>query len=345
VTSTAHGTADPTPDRPVVVVGGGIAGVACARVLADARVPVRIVDRGQRVGGRMAVRNEEVAGVVRAVDIGASYFTVRDERFAAVAQSWRARGLARVWTPRLHVISADDDAVTTRDDADGVERWAAADGLRSLVEDLADGIPVTHGVEVEEVDLEDGVQVDGEPAAAVVLALPEPQAYDLLPEPVAESLGLGRGLDWSPTMAVWGVWDRRWWPDDLEGAFVDGSPVVSWIADDGRRRGDDAAVLVAHVTGVLATAKLDDPPSVVVPVLAELAALLAAGSAVPPPRWARVHRWSLASPRHPHPAPFALDDQYPVGVCGDAWGPQARVEQAWLSGHRLGEALLTRRMS
>ena len=327
----------PTPDRPVVVVGGGIAGVACARVLADAHVPVRIVDRGRQLGGRMAVRHEEVGGVVRAVDIGASYFTVRDERFAAVAEGWRARGLARVWTPTLHVISTDGATGPSA----GVERWAATDGLRSLVQDLADGIPVTHGVEVEEVDLADGLLVDGEPAAAVVLAMPEPQAYDLLPEPVAESLGLGRGLDWSPTIAVWGAWAERWWPADLDGAFVDGSPVVSWVADDGRRRGDGAAVLVSHVTGAFAAARLDDPASAVAPVLAELGALLGGGAEVPAPLWVRSHRWSLASPRHPHAAPFALSE-HPVGVCGDAWGPQARIEQAWLSGHQLGEALLPR---
>jgi Zn-dependent peptidase ImmA (M78 family) len=29
-------------------------------------------------------------------------------------------------------------------------------------------------------------------------------------------------------------------------------------------------------------------------------------------------------------------------VCGDAWGPQARIEQAWVSGHELGHALLAR---
>jgi renalase len=319
------------------VVGGGISGVACARVLADAGVPVRIIDRGQRMGGRMAVRHEDVAGVRRAVDIGASYLTVRDERFAAVAESWRARGLARVWTPTLHVLTGDG---LKPPPSTGVERWSAAAGLRSLVEDLAAGIPVTHGCEVEEVDVAGGLLVDGEPAAAVVLAMPEPQAYDLLPEPLAESLGLGRGLDWSPTIAVWAAWEERWWGEELDGAFVEGSPVVAWIADDGRRRGDGAAVLVTHLTGVLAAACLDDPESAVGPVLAELGALLGADP-LPRPLWVHTHRWSLASPRHPHPTTFALDDRL-VGVCGDAWGPQARIEQAWISGHELGTALLTR---
>jgi hypothetical protein len=324
----------PTPDVPVTVVGGGIAGLSCARVVADAGLPVRVIDRGRQLGGRMAVRVEDVADRQRPVDIGASYFTVRDARFAAVAEGWRGRGLAGIWTDTFALLTPGGPVGTTT----GLPRWSAVHGLRSLIDDLAEGIPVTCGVEVEEVDLDDGLMVDGRPAAAVVLAMPEPQAYDLLPEPVAEALGLGRGLDWSPTIAVWAAWDKRWWPD-LDGAFVDGSPVVTWIADDGRRRGDGAAVLVAHATGVFAGARLDDPDSAVTPVLAELAGLLGGGA--PDPLWAKAHRWSLASPRHPHEPRFALHDSL-VGVCGDAWGPQARIEQAWVSGHELGQALVAR---
>ena len=31
-----------------------------------------------------------------------------------------------------------------------------------------------------------------------------------------------------------------------------------------------------------------------------------------------------------------------VGVCGDGWGPTPKVETAWLSGTRLGQALVRR---
>jgi predicted NAD/FAD-dependent oxidoreductase len=341
VTSIPAVPARPTPDRPVVVVGGGISGVACARVLHDAGIAVRLLDRGKRIGGRMAVRHEQIDGTRRAVDIGASYFTVRDDRFAALAEDWRRRGLARVWTRTFRVIEVDKDVSSTTGD----ERWSAVGGLRSLVEDLARGIDVTPDAEVEEVDLtDDGLLVDGRPAAAVVLAMPEPQGYDLLPEPVAESLGMGRGLDWSPTIAVWAAWPKRWWEahgwHDVDGAFVTGSPVLSWIADDGRRRGDGAGVLVLHATGGFATTRLDDPPSAIEPMIAELGQLLGVDP-VPEPALLRAHRWSLASPRHPHRASYALHERM-VGVCGDAWGPQARIEQAWVSGHELGCALAAR---
>ncbi len=49
----------PAPD-PVVVVGAGLAGLACARALAERRVPVRLLEASDGVGGR--VRTDEVDG-------------------------------------------------------------------------------------------------------------------------------------------------------------------------------------------------------------------------------------------------------------------------------------------
>ncbi|MGA9523420.1 MAG: NAD(P)/FAD-dependent oxidoreductase [Myxococcaceae bacterium] len=47
-------------EAPVVVVGAGLAGLACARELALRRIPVRVLEREDAVGGR--VRTDEVDG-------------------------------------------------------------------------------------------------------------------------------------------------------------------------------------------------------------------------------------------------------------------------------------------
>ena len=77
--------------------------------------------------------------------------------------------------------------------------------------------------------------------------MPQPQAADLLPVTLAGRLGLDAGLEWTPTLTVWAGWPRPWWPQ-LDGAFVEASEVVDRVADDGRRRGDGAPVLVVHST-------------------------------------------------------------------------------------------------
>ena len=50
----------PTTDRPVVIVGAGLAGLACAAILHRADVPVVVVESSDGVGGR--VRTDHVGG-------------------------------------------------------------------------------------------------------------------------------------------------------------------------------------------------------------------------------------------------------------------------------------------
>ena len=46
----------------IVVIGAGKSGIACARVLRAAGLPVRLIDKGRGVGGRMATRRATVHG-------------------------------------------------------------------------------------------------------------------------------------------------------------------------------------------------------------------------------------------------------------------------------------------
>lgn len=318
----------------VLVVGAGIAGVACARALDAEGLTVAVLDRGRRIGGRMAVRTVEVGGREHVVDVGASYLTAREDEFRTVVQDWVDRGVARGWTDTFHT----SDGAGLTGTKTGPVRYAAPGGLRSLVEDLADGLDVRSGVTVTSVvPLEGGrLSVDGDEADAVVLAMPDPQARRLLPPEVADSLLAGREWGWDPAIAVYAAWAERWWPE-MDGVFVSASDELDWLADDGRRRGDDAPVLVAHSTPGLAAAHLDAPDGAIAPVLAGAGRAL--GRAVPEPVWVRSQRWTLSKPRREHPAPdFGLHPSG-VGVCGDGWGANSRVEGAWSSGTRLGRRL------
>ncbi len=321
----------------VVVVGAGISGVACARELAAAGLPVRVVDRGRRVGGRLGGRRLGARASGVSTDLGASYLTASDPDFTALVEGWHERGLARPWSDTFTVLEPGSPAESKT----GPMRWGAATGLRSLVEDLAEGLPVEEGA-VEVVDHTDGrLSVDGRPAGAVVLAMPDPQAMRLLgPGLREESASLDRVSEPVIALAAW--WPERTWdavsPDGtFHGAFVNGDPDLAWVADDGRRHGDDAPVLVAHSTAARAAAHLLDPASAERPVLSALRRLLD----LPEPSGTHVHRWSLARPTGERSATHLLSERL-LGVCGDGWGDKPRVETAWLSGRALGRALAER---
>jgi predicted NAD/FAD-dependent oxidoreductase len=308
----------------VVVVGAGIAGVACARVLAAAGVPVRVLDRARAVGGRMA--SPHLHG--RVVDLGAAYFTARDPEFAEVVAAWRTAGLARPWTEQLVVLGGPG-----RRPAPGPMRWAAPGGLRSLVVDLADGLDVRLEHPVAEIG--PGPVVDGEPADTVVLAMPDPQALRLVrpDSPAGRELA---GRCWRPAIAVAAGWSARQWAP-LPAGFVNDHPVLTIVADDGDRRGDGAPVLVAHTTEAVARAYDAQPDRAAGPAVAAVRELL---DIAQPPVWTRAHRWRFASPAADRDRTFHLGPDG-VGLAGDGWG-RARVETAWRSGTDLGRAVVER---
>lgn len=340
----------------VVVVGAGMAGVAAARALVTAGETVRVLDRGRRIGGRMGART--VDG--RAVDVGASYFTVPDpdpegdpeaaaaaRAFARVVADWERRGVARPWTDTFATAGPGGLSGSKQ----GPLRWGAPGGLRATVEDLATGLGVDNPVVVGAVRRDgDSLTVDGEPAAAVVLAMPDAQALRLLTgadgEPAAGLADVGaaltRGSD--PQIAVAAGWATREWPD-FAGAFVSDSAVLSWVADDGSRHGDGAPVLVAHATAGLSAQHPAEPDAVIEPVLAELARVLGTRSA---PLWSTAKRWGLAKPTGRREQPYLCSDAAsgaPVLVCGDGWGGASKVAGAFASGHRAGNALAARLMT
>jgi renalase len=291
----------------VVVVGAGIAGLACAQELTDAGVAVRVVDRARVVGGRLASRRYDG----RYADIGAAYLTADDPAFAGRVESWRAAGLIRPWTDTFDVYEPGRPPRP----APGPMRWAAPGGLRSLAEDLARDLDVT---------LEQ--EVTAPPAAdAVVLAMPGPQALRIA------ALDAARRQEWSPVLAAVLTYPGRSWPD-FRGAFVNGHPVLAAIWDDGDRRGDAAPVLVAHSTAAFARPRLADPAGAAGDLEAAVRDLLG----VPVAASTRIHRWTYAQPA-PGSGAFAAEGG--IYLCGDAFG-RPRVQTAWLSGRAVANAII-----
>lgn len=303
----------------VVIVGAGISGVAAARRCVDAGLIVRVLDRGRRIGGRLGARTAEG----HPVDLGAPYCTVSDDRFRGVADDWLARGLLREWTDTFRTGGPDGlgEAKT------GPMRFAAPQGMRSLVEDLAAGIEVERTV-VDPI----GPELE---ARVVVLAMPGPQAVRLLAPHHAELVS-DADQAYGSAIAVVARFAERTWPD-FDAAFVSDLP-IRWLADDGASHGDGAPVLVAHTTPAFAAEHLEDPDAAIAPALAAMRQVL--GVELDPVD-AFAHRWTFAQPTEARDRTFLLDASG-IGLCGDGWSGRSKVEAAWLSGDDLGAAIVER---
>jgi renalase len=320
-----------TTDLSIAVVGAGIAGARCAQVLGDHRVSVRVFERGRTPGGRMA--SPVIHG--RNVDIGASYFTVSDEKFGAEVERWAAADLVRIWADTFDVFTAAGHS----GEAAGPHRWAAPQGLQSIVTRICAGREVVTGREVGGL-AHDGRSLvfDGSRVDAVVLAMPDPQARHLLPPlgPLA-TIRADLTVNYEPVIAVTSGWDTRRWPFE-HGAFVNEHPTITFVADDGDRRGDGAAVLVGHTTSAVAATQLWNPDGAIEPVLSSYSELFGLSGR---PQWVRADGWNSAKPTSSHERRFAWYD-VGIGLAGDAWCPQGspRVEGAWLSGTAMAEHVL-----
>jgi predicted NAD/FAD-dependent oxidoreductase len=293
----------------VLVVGAGIAGLACARELIDAGIPARVVEAAPVVGGRLA--SMRIDG--RYADIGAAYITADDPAFRGRLDSWRVAGLAEPWTDTLVVFDG-----TGSHQAAGPMRWSAPAGLRSLAEDLARELDLTLGTEI--------TTLPGE-ADVVVLAMPGPQAARLT------EMAAAHEQRWSPVLAAVLTYPQRSWAD-FRGAFVNDHPVLATLCDDGDRRGDRAPVLVAHSTGAFARPRLADPAAAADDLAAAVGELLRIDEK---PR-VYVHRWTWAQPE---PVQGLFAQQGNVYLAGDAFG-RPRVQTAWRSGRAVARAIIQR---
>lgn len=310
----------------VVVVGAGISGVACAARCAEAGLTVEVLDRGKRIGGRLATRvlREPPAHYA---DQGAPYFTASTDRFREVVDRWRDRGLAREWTDTFHRAGPTG----LRDPTSGPMRYSSTMGMQALVVDLATGLNVRSGELVEQVGA--GRRIGGRSPGVIVLAMPGPQAARILAGHYA-NLAAVADQPYDPTITLVARWAERTWPE-FDGAFVGNVAELRWIADDGRSRGDDQPVLVAHSTAEFARMYLDDLEAARAPMLKALRGVIGASGE---PLGTHLHRWTFAQPTGGREATFHLSDDG-IGLCSDGWSEKSRIEAAWLSGDDLGAAI------
>jgi len=88
---------------PIAIIGAGMAGLACARHLAQAGHAPIIFDKGRGIGGRLATRRAEGLQF----DHGAQYVNAHTPGFAALLAELAAAGAAAPWpdgTGRSHTV-------------------------------------------------------------------------------------------------------------------------------------------------------------------------------------------------------------------------------------------------
>jgi renalase len=306
----------------VVVVGAGIAGIACARTLTDLGARVCIAEKSGGVGGRIATR--ALVGVP--FDYGAPILEASRSPFRSVLESL-----------------ADAGALSLEREHGSRGAFASSQGLRTAIRRYAEGLRIdldTRVLAIERIStgarvrLADGQSMD---ARHVVTTAPFPQSLALFG--MDELSASTRGIAFSRGLVVALVAHG-------DSALRDGlhEVAVSGISRARVRRVEGRLLLVAFGTCALAERMLErDDPFIVKSVLeslrvAEVARLDRVDST-------HVKRWTYATTTGSsaarawfEPDADASGKVGPRIVAGDAFGG-GTVEGAWESGVAVARAL------
>ncbi len=344
----------------VAVVGAGIAGLACARTLADHGLCPVIFDKGRRApGGRCASRwdstNEWATWVV---DHGAQLLAPPPSAtaFRRLLRSWEQRELIARWDARFVRF---EDGRARRDEG---ERYVAVPTMNALAAHLADDLDVRLGVRVDMLTREGdgwrlrGVEGSGPPGSAgdetpielgrfdaVVVAVPSPQAVPLLSSSPKLAAQAARAV-MDPCLAALVAFDERVEPG-WDAAF-DPEGALSWMSRESSKPGrpaleDGDGALDAwslHASAAHSEALLElDAGSIAAALLAAFADRV--GTNLPSPRVLRGHRWRFAQVAEPVGQDCLFDPQTLLGACGD-WCLGSRIDDAFASGVAMAGRLL-----
>lgn len=332
---------DTTPNASILIVGGGLSGLMAAVRLTEHGYPNTILEQNAQPGGRLSTWRLGPGQV----DVGAQFFTVRNEHFRPYVEGWMGEGLVYEWSSGWTPGSA-----TWGGEAGGSHpRYAVRGGMQALAQHLARGLDLHTGATVAKVAARPAgwtiTTLSGQVlnADALILALPVPRSLALLETGDVTLHDDDRAaldaIRYAPCVAgLFRLNGPTTIPDP--GAVQRHGAAVSWIADNKRKGISEATTVTMHASPAYSRELWDLPDHEVIDALrGHLAEFLPGGTSVIE---TRVRRWPFALPMVLHAERTLVADGLPPLVfAGDAFnGP--RIEGAALSGIAAAETLIWR---
>ena len=338
--------------RNIAVIGAGIAGLACARTLAQAGHKVTLLEKAASVGGRMASCETPFGSF----DHATQYFTVRDARFEqalalapALRKPWSANAV-RVLDPHGRMAEAARPS--------GEAHWVGVPAMNAIPLGWAAPLAAQGSLELGtrvtriERDALDArrwqLQTSGAQDSVhvfpgfdtVLLATPQGLAAGLL-RLSAVAQGLTQQMESVDVAPCWTL--MLAFPQAVQPTLTHLGPQwnaalsthhrIAWLARESSKPGR-APVERWTVQASAAWSQEhleDDGPRVQAKLLKAFAEVTGIHAE---PAYAQVHRWRWAKTQTPLGQSFLWDQQAGIGVCGD-WCLGHRLEDAFISGLEL----------
>ena len=361
--SPATPAAAPAPAAPAnprqrhfAVIGAGMAGIACARTLAQAGHRVTVFEKSSSAGGRMATLDSSFGGF----DAGAQYFTVRDPRFARAIDT--VPGVCKRWSANSVRVLDAAGRVAAAGLQRGEAHWVASPGMQALVEAWAEPLrqagQLITGVRVARIERDaldargwqlrtesdGGAQQVHAGFDAVLMAQPAVPAQALL-----ASSGVETALaDALATVAIAPCWTLMLaYPQAVRPGLTTLGPQwnaarsthhrIAWLARESSKPGrSQVERWTVQASPAWSSEHLEDDAARVQAKLLKAFAEVTGIHAQP--AFAHTCRWRYAQTTHPLGRSHLWDAALGLGACGD-WCLGHRVEDAFISGLELALAV------
>lgn len=323
-------------DKPVAIIGCGIAGLSAAQALVEAGFAVQLFDKSRGTGGRMSSKRSQDG----AIDLGAQYFSASAPRFAHALKQWTEQGFISEWQPALFSWRDGWLAPLTQE----TSWFVGTPRMSALPRHLLGDMPVSFSTRITEVfrGRYDWHLLDAEgcvhgPFSRVIVAVPAPQASSLLSaSPSLASHAASVAME--PVWAV-GVSFSQPLATHVQACVVEDSP-LAWIACNNAKpqRDNTHDTWVLQANSAWTREHLNQSAEEITAQLCQ-ALTHVLGVELPEVVFSHAQRWLYAQPVKALQAVALADTKLGLYACGD-WCAARSVEGAWLSGLEAAQQLM-----
>ncbi len=325
------------PSPRIAMIGTGLAGLMCSRILHDQGLQLKCFEKSHRVGGRASTR---IADGAIQFDHGAQYFTIRDPVLKPYLESWCTDNHVAQWDG--HIVSIEEAGLFS--DVPLMQRFVGTPRMESLARHISTDLSIEYETEVAKVvfgpsgyRLISKLERDLGEFDIVLWSCPPLQVEKLLPLKCEWREELSN-VEMVPCWSVMLAFEKKW-NVPFDGAFINSGP-LGWIARDSSKphRSKVMDTWVLHSTVAWATANLNISEDAAIRNLIQEAER-ATNCAMAEPCVARAHRWLYSRPTESLKQNSLWDEMHRLGACGD-WCGGPRVEGALKSGMALAGQVL-----